>query len=224
MKTKPIVLIDCDEVLCNFVGGVLKAHEKITSTKLTVDGLKYPGMTWDIFNHPLIAPYKQELVKVICEEGFCAALEPYKDSIHGMASLRSVASQVFVVTSPWFTSRHWVTERNRWLYDHFGIVNKEIIHTSAKHLIKGDVFIDDRLSHLESWIDNNNGLAVLWATDFNSGDHRKWISPNTPHNQYRAITNHWPTLVEIVADVKPVLRLRVQGLRWGFSSIQRCMM
>jgi 5'(3')-deoxyribonucleotidase len=60
-------------------------------------------------------------------------------------------------------SLFWVHERLQWLKRHFGFEPHEIVFTSQKHLIRGDVLVDDHQEHVEKF----PGRGVLWAKPHN---------------------------------------------------------
>lgn len=52
-------------------------------------------------------------------------------------------------------------ERTRWLVRHFDAKPSQIMHTSAKHLVRGDVLIDDKPTTIERWAHVNEGKLAL---------------------------------------------------------------
>jgi hypothetical protein len=72
--------------------------------------------------------------------------------------------EIYIVTSPWNSNPTWTHDREEWLYRNFGIPYNRVIHTSAKYLVRGDVFIDDKASAVAKWRDAHpSGLPVLWS-------------------------------------------------------------
>ncbi len=60
-------------------------------------------------------------------------------------------------------------EREQWLEANFGFHHKQIVHTSAKYLCKGDVLIDDKPDNLILWAaEHPDGLALLWNQSYNN--------------------------------------------------------
>jgi 5'(3')-deoxyribonucleotidase len=57
----------------------------------------------------------------------------------------------------------WMTERTEWLGDYFGWTKAEVVFTSAKYLVIGDAFLDDKPEHVANWTAHHpNGLGMLW--------------------------------------------------------------
>lgn len=168
--SRSVVLVDVDGVLADFHTAALRIVGEI----LERDVVAGPRTIWDIldafeFTDAQTAAFKQ----AVGRPAFCASLAPYPDAREGIAQLRTIAD-VYAVTA--FHSLHWVSERDWWLTEHFGFTRKQIVHTDAKYLVAGDVFIDDKVEHVQRWVDRRTGTAVLWAQPYNAGVRR----PCTP--------------------------------------------
>lgn len=195
---RPRALLDTDGVLGNFHEPCLDLINEIGGTKFTLDDLK----EWDLFNALGVdKDVKAEVYRRMKEPGWCTNLPVYPGAVEGVAKLRAVAD-VYIVTSP-MNGPTWTSERDEWLYRHFGFKTKQIIHTSAKYVCAGDALIDDKIENLVKWKSGHpKGLAIRWlvpqyksqvysdgpttadwdeicAMMFNSFDHRNrtWQSP-----------------------------------------------
>lgn len=160
--SRPVVLVDVDDVLADFYTSALRIVGEILGCDVTAG----PRTTWDIidafgFTDAQTAAFKQ----AVGRSAFCASLVPYPGAREGIARLREIAD-VYAVTAP-FHSLHWVSERDWWLAEHFGFTRKQIVHTDAKYLVTGDVFIDDKPDHIRRWAARHTGAAVLWAQPYN---------------------------------------------------------
>jgi 5'(3')-deoxyribonucleotidase len=123
--------------------------------------------------------------------GFARHLDVYPGAIDGVRRLQQIA-EVYIVTSPWNSNPTWCHDREAWLERHFGIPHARVIHTSAKHLIAGDVLVDDKTSTCDQWRAAwPSGVAVLWSTLHNRRD--LWDGP---------CTSDWDHLIEIVGTVR----------------------
>lgn len=147
---------DVDEVLCNFQEGVFEIVEQLYGRKMSADQLD----GWDLFG--TFTDDERRAVLAECERpGFCARLEPIRGAKEAVGELRKHV-QLYAVTSH-FHSHTWVSERDWWLTRHFGFKKSEIIHTSAKFLVKTDIGIDDKPENIVNWKKNHpSGLAMLW--------------------------------------------------------------
>lgn len=160
--TRPVILLDVDGVLANFVEanlrtlrslGIHREHDDVT--------------TWEMAE----ALGLDDTARAIMEfrwslPGFCASLPPYDGAVAGVESLRGLGD-VFAVTAPMFTP-HWQHERTEWLVEHFAFRRKDVISTHAKWLVRGDVMVDDKPAHVEAWSAAwPQGQAFCWARPYN---------------------------------------------------------
>lgn len=147
-------LTDVDEVLCNFQKPALEAMARLGKNI----GEDYDQ--WDIF----LCLTPEEKAKVFADietPGFCRSLEPLPGAVEAIREIQTFAD-VYAVTSP-FHSPTWVHERDAWLKEHFGLEKKNIVYTSAKYLVGGDVLLDDRPENVTKWREfNPEGVGLLW--------------------------------------------------------------
>lgn len=142
------VLLDCDGVLADFVGAALGLIKKVTGKPYTKANVKQ----WDFIND-LVRDERDylEIYQGVHAAGFCAGIHPLAGAEKGMAELRKMPVDIYVVTAPQFESAHWVPERTRWLNYHFRLDKDRLLYTDAKRLAAGDVFVDDSSEHVASW-------------------------------------------------------------------------
>ncbi len=166
MTTKPVVLLDVDGVLADIITASLPIVQRLTGRQHVHDDV----IDWSIADSLGLTADQAETFYVTWRcRGFCRSIPPYAGAVAAIERLRSVAV-VHPVTSP-FNSDYWVGEREAWLQDHFGFDRKDIVHTEAKHLISGDVFIDDKPSHVVRWQKANAAdVGVLWHQPYNQSD------------------------------------------------------
>lgn len=169
------VLLDCDGPLSDFTGAYLDAFREVTGRKATHDDVD----RWAIHECAFFVEEQQrfdgQLRKIVdrkvIEEGFCARIKPHAAALDAVARLVEVAD-VYVVTSPWDSSPTWMYERLHWVANHFpGIGRRRVIQTAQKHLIRGDILVDDKPSHVEEWQRAwPQGLGLLFDMHHNRGD------------------------------------------------------
>lgn len=159
-----IILLDVDGVLADFTGAVLQWGNLITGLdRRPADVTRY-GQLFELY--PEEARVKIE--GIVSSEGFCSKLEVYKGAKEGVAKLRELG-RVYAVTSPWH-SKTWCYEREWWLRAHFSMHNQDIIHAREKHLVRGDMLIEDHPFKLAMWQRvNQEGLALLVDAPYNQG-------------------------------------------------------
>lgn len=139
------VLLDCDGVLSNFTVPVIQHINKMLGTSFQEDEV----VDWDIC--ATLGVDNSLLYNLVAQEGFCVNLPIRAGSVDFVEWLRSKHGEPYVVTSPWWSSRHWMHERQEWLHEHFGIKAKNVIQTNAKMLIDGNVLVEDKLSTVCAW-------------------------------------------------------------------------
>lgn len=169
-QTRPRVLLDVDGVLGDFVSVWLDTIRRHCA--LRIEPREVTG--WDLFEvlaHRFPDDFTLSRAKDACytaakSEGFHDELQPYDGAQDGVARLARVAD-VYVVTSPWH-GPWWCYERDGWLGEHFGIQRSHIVHTNAKHLCAGDVFVDDRPENVSAWHEAHPAsAAALWSQPWN---------------------------------------------------------
>lgn len=101
--------------------------------------------------------------------GWVSGLLPYPGAVSGVRALAEIPNaEVVYVTSPTASNPTWHFERTNWLRSHFGAEKRQIVATSAKHLIRGDLFVDDKVANVDSWdAANSDGMAVLFDRPYN---------------------------------------------------------
>lgn len=157
--------LDIDSVCADFVGSVLDVWYQ--ETGLIVDRMALDQ--WSIFDCGLL---DRDIVSRRVEQpGFCAGLRVFDGVKEALDSLRWWAD-IYAVTSPWKGSKHWKAERTEWLIRHLDIDEDHQVHTSAKELVKVDVFLDDRPENVAKWVEAfPKGYALLWDTPHNRKEH-----------------------------------------------------
>jgi 5'(3')-deoxyribonucleotidase len=129
----------------------------------------------------------KEIYDSTVEPGFCAAIQAFPGAAEGVHRLRDFGD-VYAVTAP-FDSKYWMSEREAWLKN-FGFARKNIVHCIDKHIVTGDVLVDDKTSTLVKWQEHNPlGTAILFQRSYNKND--KWSG---------VVVSNWPNLVSMVRD------------------------
>ncbi len=171
---KPTLLLDADGVLIDFVGGCIDAAHRRTTRTWTRDN--FP--TWDIFSefvaddNPMLL---KQLYKDIERKGFCASLIVFPGAVEAVKHLRSFCN-VLCVTAPWYSSPYWMHERKEMLVNRFGFRTNEIIMTSSKDYVHGNILVDDKGENITKWVDYQDEhsathvLGLLWDTPHNRWD------------------------------------------------------
>lgn len=151
------LLVDVDEVLADFQTPMFDALFDLYGRRACAEDCE----VWDCFS--LMSPNeKRGVFSIIEHPGWCLGLKPKEGARDAILELRKLVD-VYAVTSHFPTSRTWVHERDTWLKTQLDFTGKDIIHTSAKFMIKGDAFLDDNPDHVTRWrAAHPQGLAMLW--------------------------------------------------------------
>lgn len=173
------ILLDCDGVMADFVGGYLatlqtldgitRRPEDVTRYKIEEAlGLSSAAAAW--------------VSGQIAQASWCYDLIPIKGAVEGVERLRALGHDLVVVTSPWRGHMSWHAERVAWLNDYFGIDERDVIFAARKEMITGELLVEDKPTILDSW---KWGVPVLF---------------DQPYNRHAALRRaNWATLVEGIA-------------------------
>lgn len=154
-----IVLLDCDGPLADFTSAYLNALHLVTGLKHAAEEVD----RWAIHECEFFAraatlcgfENARALKKVVDREvvrpGFCHSIPVQPGAKEAVKRLHATVAAVYVVTSPWDSSPTWEYERKIWLYEHFGIPRTRAIQTGDKTPVFGDLFLDDKPSHVQAW-------------------------------------------------------------------------
>jgi 5'(3')-deoxyribonucleotidase len=153
----PTVLVDCDGPMANFTQGYLDAVHFLTGHIIEdamVDRWHIHECPWfvDLAGGHLHPKLKRDVEAIIEKEGFCQELQMTPHAREAIDVIREWAD-VYVVTSPWQSSKTWTYDRNKWLKRNFDIDPSHVIYTQKKHMVVGDIFVDDKPEHVAAWID-----------------------------------------------------------------------
>lgn len=177
---KPVILLDIDGVCADFITPVLEAVYEITGIAYDVSDVT----GWDIAKSLNLSVQDAGFLDDrISERYFCSHLQLYPGALEGVQELRKFAD-VYAVTSP-FDSEHWMREREVWLQQNLDFSRENIIFTSAKHLVNGNVLIDDKTSTVIKWETANTYKSTGFVFS------RPWNSPDPFERRF----SDWPNAV-----------------------------
>lgn len=159
------ILCDVDGVFADFTG-----HALSTMGELAPVGGEEEITTWDMFPH--LSPEARCLSeRAWREQGWCSGIPVYPEALWAYGKLESIGKVIWV-TSPMVNAPYWCHERTLWLQRYFRAELEDIILTSGKYHVWGDVLIDDKIENLEKWCKHNpQGFGILWDQPYN----RAWV-------------------------------------------------
>lgn len=159
------VLLDVDGPICDWLGGVLEVVEEVSGKRIQRSDVK----KWLIFSDMGLS--EDQVAKVnaeISQPGWCASLKPVEGAKEAIEELRDIGCEIHFVTSPW-RCVNWTYERENWLVAHGMAANTgQVTHTSQKHLLRGDILVDDSPGNVTMWQKANpEGQGLLWNASYN---------------------------------------------------------
>lgn len=180
------ILVDVDGVCANFVDHCFN----------TLRGLGYPNdfsikdvQDWDLFDL-LPAGQKRILIDQLKNPLWWSTMPMLLGAKEIITSWQENGHDVVFVTSPWLSCDEWDARRRDWLRGNFGVDPHNVMCARRKDLITGDVFIDDKLEHVEGWAEKHPaGLAVVFDAPYNQGGSFVGLR-----------SNNWPTIGLTVDD------------------------
>lgn len=187
---RPIVLLDADGVLLNFIDHALDILRDISTG---VHSYAHDAVsTWEVFSSlPAAAQVHMDAVYDRMKLQGGAAIQPYAGAAEAVKELQNI-SEVIVVTSPFHGSPTWMHEREAALEKYFGIRHEDVIHAKRKAFVRGDVLIDDKPSNLQEWREAHpEGKPIYWKNP--------QFREELPH--YVLCTQSWPEVIEVVKKI-----------------------
>jgi len=111
---------------------------------------------------------RDHMNSVVARPGFASSMIPDPFAQEAVRKMRELGAEVLFATAPHLESKTWKDEREAWLIEHFGADPLDIAHIHRKEFLGGDVFVDDKASHLRKWGKRNPlGAGRLWRTFYN---------------------------------------------------------
>ena len=177
------ILIDMDDtiesLLKAWVNGVNMKYgrsvscEDVTSWDVSA---AFPGLT------------REEVYAVPLEQGFWKTVEPIPGAAEAIQRFMDAGHEVFIVTATPYES---VTEKmTEVLFRYFPFLTwKQLIITSRKQLIRGDVLIDDGIHNL----DGGDYIKILMTAPHNRNYDAEAIGMIRVHN--------WAEIEEVIKQI-----------------------
>jgi len=156
------IMLDVDEVVCDFVGHYLTLAGKLLDREFKKEQVKAWSIA-DSLDLPVWA--KRELQYEFSRPGAALKLDLIPGSREAYQELKSIA-EIHFVTSPFEGSQTWGSDRVEWLKHYFGEdVNWHL--TKHKYVVQADAMVDDKAEFCEDWANQNPGFVVIWDSPWN---------------------------------------------------------
>ena len=152
-----ILFVDMDEVLANTVLAHIDYYNKEFNESLSLEDCRGREV-WQS-----VPEARQDSIFKHCyEEGFFRSLEPIKDSQYVLKKLCH-KFEVYVASAA-MEYPNSLIEKHYWLEEYFPFIPwKRRILCGDKHILRGDILIDDRSYNLQ----NFNGRSILFSSPHN---------------------------------------------------------
>lgn len=150
------IFVDMDEVLADTYGAHIESYNSHFGTNLTVEQCM-GGEVWQ-----QVPEHREHLWSHYFKPGFFRNLSPISDSIEVMREL-AAKHEVFVASAA-MQFPNSLEEKHQWLDEHMPFITwRNRILLGDKHILRGDVLIDDRSYNLESF----KGRGILFTSPHN---------------------------------------------------------
>lgn len=152
-----VLFVDMDEVIADTYGAHIEWYNRDYGQSLKLEDCA-GREAWN--NVP--PEHCESVRKHAHTVGFFTGLEPMKDSQKVMSDLNKKYELYIASAAMEFPNS--LKEKSDWLDEHFPFIHwKNRILLGSKHILKGDILIDDRLMNLE----NFDGRKILFTSPHN---------------------------------------------------------
>ena len=195
-KDLPVVTDKVDsletvETICD-VDGVVADMVPYLFELLRRDGFEIADISdpmwhrWNFFQD-MSRDARESAYEIMADSAFWYDLPVVEGAKDGIATMREAGHHIQWVTTPWTSCIGWSDARREWLNHNFGCDQQDIARdltiTGNKSNIMADIFIDDKVSNVREWAARNDGLALLFKTNFNREAHEEMATVTWSHGQ-----------------------------------------
>lgn len=154
------VLFDLDDTLTDFIVELVDRYNKKYGTNHTKK---------DCYKWELNEIFEHNILELIDDEDFFESVKPKEGAIELMKMLveNDKVFEVYVITSCLKPENY--IKKIKWFEKHmpfFPATN--VVPLSDKHIVKGDILVDDRPKNIMDWeAENRNGIGILMDASHN---------------------------------------------------------
>ena len=153
------ILIDMDGVVADLLDKWLMVYNNRYKDTITKEQIT----NWDASLAAKNCSSK-DFYSIINEPGFFSDLKVIENSVEVTKRLQQAGHILYFVTATPYDSLDAGFYKSKWVDTYFPhLTRKNVIQTHLKHLVKGDLLLDDSPSNLE----NFPGLKVVFNMEYN---------------------------------------------------------
>ena len=163
LAKKYTLLIDQDDVLAEYITGVVERYNEKYGTAFTANDCK----TWDLYQ-----VFGKEVDTVMHEPELFRNLQPVEDALQVFERLyRSGLFEMFIVTA---ANPACVEAKADWLKEYLPFFPKDrLIVCKHKYMIKGDFLLDDGMHNIEDFA-KAGGMPIIFDRPHNRESSTKY--------------------------------------------------
>lgn len=136
------ILVDMDSIIVALTQKWLNLYNKDHDDTVTLEHLK----TWNVASHVKIG---QKINDYLYTEGFFLDVPAMEGAIETLKKIQDLGHEVYIVSAPSWPGNS-ASDKITWARKNLPFINKrDIFLCHHKHMVKGDVFIDDSPDNLK---------------------------------------------------------------------------
>jgi 5'(3')-deoxyribonucleotidase len=161
MQEKARILVDVDGVIANFVNGFMYLYTE-------KGGIVPEGFEWIHWDSMDDLPDQDIRNDVWDDLDLFRILKPYSGSIIALQQMNKHYDVRIVTALP---HKH-IPIRSAWFKHYAPFIHRkdQMVFTSDKSIVTGDILIDDNVDHVRSWLGAGNSNAILIDRPWNQLD------------------------------------------------------
>jgi len=188
MKKIKTLLVDMDCILVDMLPPWLKSYSEETGTVVKVEDV-------DDYDLRRFCTNVKALDNILHKPGFFYDMEPMPEAVKYLTKLMEDGYDVVILTQPPRRAEFAVRDKRRWMkkyFPKFELANMIFAH--RKHLVRGDLLIDDKPEHLDKWKSlNPDGISATIEWKYNRSSKVDWRFKNQKtawKRFYEAVEKH----------------------------------
>lgn len=168
------ILLDVDGVVSDLVKHIFSYLE---NPSIQPEDIK----SWDMIDY-FSKKEQKYILEFMSDSEFWRTLPLRPKAKEGFERLKRADHDIYWVTSSYSPCNQWGDAREEWLKENFDTDRESLVITQAKYVVHGDIFIDDCMYHVKSWVKHNReGLAFLYDAPYNNREeYEKFKWENIP--------------------------------------------